>query len=173
LNPWPNQRHFEKYKMPIRKPSFDKIKKYIFKTFNKKIFEKMIFTFANTNAPGFSYLHLFEGEHHRGIAELLKDGPTVFDVISFAMQNDQSYLVRSKVRATLHDETRSILIEGGEVPAKPMKATAWDETEEDETEEDYRERVRQYEIEKQKWFGYKEILFFLGRNEMYHEYRFE
>jgi hypothetical protein len=160
--------------MPTRKFSFDKIKKYIFKIpTNKKIFEKMTFAFVDANAPGFSYLHLFEEEHHGGITELLKNGPTVKDVIVFAAQNERSYLVRHKIRVTLYDETRSILVEEGEVPAKPMRITAWDETEENEMEEDYEERVRQYEIEKQKWFKYKEILFFLGRNEIYHEYRYE
>jgi hypothetical protein len=73
--------------MPIRKSSFDKIQTLIFKKVKKNIYNNMTLSLATHETPGFKYLLFFKNEKHSEIAQLLKAGPTVYDVVTLAFQN--------------------------------------------------------------------------------------
>jgi hypothetical protein len=144
-----------------------------FKKLSLKLFENMIFSTASFDNSGFSYLLLFKEEYHSDIARILKEGPEVFDVVSFVIQNDHSCLVQEKIKPVLHHETNSVLIEDiGNEPSNPIKRTGngWDD-EPPETDQEFQERLNQYNIEKDKWFKVKTFLYFVGKN--YRHYKFE
>ena len=100
---------------------------------------------------------------------MFQEGPTVKDIILFAARN-RFYLTINDIKPITQDTTRSILIEEGRIMDIPEKKSKW---EDDETDEEFHERLQQYYTEKDKWFKVKEFLFFLGKNEIYYEYRFE
>ncbi|RHZ77971.1 hypothetical protein Glove_168g195 [Diversispora epigaea] len=133
----------------------------------------MIFSIASPVNAGFSYLLLFKEEYYSDIAQLLKEGPTVYNVVDFVIQNDHSCLIKEKIKPTINHETNSVLIENvGNEPSSPIKrgSSGWDD-EPEETDEEFQIRKQQYEAEKQRWFFVKEFLYFVGQN--HRNYKFE
>jgi hypothetical protein len=132
--------------MPAQKTS-RKTLKYNNKKLNKKQFKNMILDFASPNAVGFKYLHLFKYDDWQYIANHLKDSPTVFEVVNFALLNKFT-IAEYKIKPTRLDEVRMFDIE-----AEPM---AW---------VDGIEYTRE-----NNWWEIKDFMFFVGNN--YENYRF-
>jgi hypothetical protein len=86
--------------MPIRKFS---LKKVIYKLLDKKNYNTMLYTLATPETPGFKWLHFFQPEYWPQISNILKKGPTVFEVVSLAVQNSDK-LANIKVKLTRMDE---------------------------------------------------------------------
>ena len=157
--------------MPTRKFSFDKIKSLIFKQNKKERVDKMIFTLARPSVPGFSYLHLFKEEYWSQIANFLKSSPTVFAVVSFAIDNIQSFN-ENNIKPDVRDPTQMIYIEVGEISEKPRRNMASWDGDEDESLEEFQERLRLYEAEKVKWKSVNEFLIAIWREDYMHNYKF-
>jgi hypothetical protein len=137
--------------MPIRKLSFDKIKNiFNFKAIKLEKLNKMSSSLAEPETLGFSYLNVFDEEYHEPIAEILKQSPKVQDVVSFVLQNDRKYLYQQKIKPIRLDEVELFNIEVGEVPIKPVRLIAWGEGDLDERIEDFEERIRIYNVEKER-----------------------
>jgi hypothetical protein len=103
--------------MPAQKNSRKtsrKTSKYNNKKINKNYFKKMILDFASPNAIGFKYLHLFKQDDWQYIANHLKDLPTVFEVVNFALLNKFT-IAEYKIKPTKLDEIAMFDIE-----AEPM-----------------------------------------------------
>jgi hypothetical protein len=131
--------------MPIQKFLF---KKAIFKILNKKKFNTMIYTLATPETPGFTWLHFFQPEYWPQMANILKEGPTVYEVVSLAVQN-LDMLADIKVKSTRTDDPQIFEIE-------VQNNENW----EAETLEN-------------GWFTVKHCLFFIGKLENgFSEYRF-
>ncbi|CAG8792275.1 6462_t:CDS:1, partial [Gigaspora rosea] len=61
---------------------------------------------ASSNTLGFKYLKFFNSEFHTEIASLLKEGPTLKDVITLVLQNpdrETEILTIHKVKAIRND----------------------------------------------------------------------
>ncbi|CAG8744761.1 8552_t:CDS:1 [Cetraspora pellucida] len=109
----------------------------------------MIYSLATPNDPGFKYLYFFQTEYHGKIAGILKEGPTVYEVVFFAVQNLNS-LATHKVKPTRLDEPKCFNIES--------KEDTW-------LDPDPEEEI--------KWFSVKSCLFFIGKTENgFTQYRF-
>src|ERR1043165_6189107 len=124
----------------INKLSF---KKYINKFLNSKQFDKMIYSFATPEQPGYKYLYFFKEEDQAAAASFLKEGPTVFQVVSWALLNPTT-LADHEVKPTRNDELKAFDIE----------ISQWDENDNNP----------------ERWFKIKDLLFFIGKN--FKEYRF-
>lgn len=149
------------------------IKKFNFKKLSLQLYQNMIFSIASQYTPGFSYLLFFKEEYHSEISALLKEGPTVYNVVSFVIQNDHECLIKQKIKPLLHHQITSITIEDiDNEPSLPIRRTGngW-EDELPETDEEFQERLNQYNIEKERWFDIKTFLYFIGKN--YQKYKFE
>jgi hypothetical protein len=76
--------------MPAQKTSRKNIKnhkKVNYKKISIKKYKKMKFSVATFEEPGYKWLLLFQEEFHAEMAEILKSGPSVFEVCSLAFQN--------------------------------------------------------------------------------------
>ena len=67
---------------------------------------------ATPNQPGFSYLHFFKEEFYADIAEILREGSTVRQVLEIILQNlDKNMLAEYKVKPLRFDEMQVFNIE--------------------------------------------------------------
>ncbi|CAG8742615.1 16609_t:CDS:1, partial [Cetraspora pellucida] len=75
-----------------------------------KTFDKTVFKMASSNTPGFKYLKFFKPEFHTEIAGLLKERPTLKDVITLVLQNpdrEQEILTEYKVKAIRFNDSQT------------------------------------------------------------------
>ncbi|CAG8590324.1 15025_t:CDS:1, partial [Racocetra persica] len=71
-----------------------------------KTFDQIVFKMASSNTPGFKYLKFFKPDFHTEIADLLKERPTLKDVITLVLQNpnrEKEILTEAKVKAIRFD----------------------------------------------------------------------
>jgi hypothetical protein len=178
------------YKMPSRNLSFD-IKFFIkniiliseieknqkisetrisgLRTFTPVTFnslKRMITVIASPRIPGYSYLRFFNKDLI-DTAILLGESLCAFNVSSYAVQN-LDIINNTMVKITIMENTRLIKVEEDEIPEEPSH---WDGNI-DESQEEYNERVRLYKEEMNKFQYVTDIIYFLGRNEYIHEYKF-
>ena len=121
------------------------IKKLFFKSIKDKTFDKIIFKMASSNTPGYKYLKFFKPDFHTEIANILKDRPTLKDVITLVLQNperEKEILTIHKVKAVRYDEVKVFDFEN-----EADNENGWFTTDEGS-----------------EWFDVKELMFFIGRN---------
>jgi len=116
------------------------------KVLKENKYEKMAFSLAEPNYPGFSYLYLFKEEFHIEMATICGEGPTVKRVVEIVLQNlEKDMLYKQKVKPTRFDEIKLFKIERED-------ESEWEDT------------------SGQEWFDVKYLLFFIGRN--FKDYKF-
>jgi len=123
-----------------------------FKKINKKRLNKIIMRFATPETRGFSYLLLFQHEYHEEIANILKENPTVEDVTSFALQNEQTIFIQ-RVKPTRID------LSNGEGTIDIEFHPEWEEC-----------QCGRPHILRNNWWEVKSLLFELFKN--YSNYKF-
>jgi hypothetical protein len=98
--------------MPIRKLSFDKIKKYFFKPSSEKNYNIKLEKMATSETPGYKWLLFFKSECYSEIASLIGAGPTVKDVVDlFWCNRHHNPLTDKIIKITRMDEIRCFDIE--------------------------------------------------------------
>ncbi|RIB24518.1 hypothetical protein C2G38_2168374 [Gigaspora rosea] len=100
---------------------------------------------ASSNTPGFKYLKFFNPEFHTEIASLLKEGPTLKDVITLVLQNpdrETEILINCKIKAIRNDNLKVFDFENENDINEGWIVTN----------------------EGTEWFNVKELMFFIGRN---------